>query len=45
MGSAGPDLYEALQVPAEHGWSHVVVDGKLIRAKTTTSVKGHTLNA
>jgi len=33
---------------AEQGWSHVVVDGKLIRAdcaETTTSVKGETINA
>ncbi|MGB8385980.1 MAG: hypothetical protein WCG47_32880 [Dermatophilaceae bacterium] len=34
-----------MQVPAEHGWSHVVVDGQLIRAETTTSVKGDTINA
>jgi hypothetical protein len=34
-----------LQVPPEHGWSHVVVDGKLIRAETTTSVNGDTINA
>jgi hypothetical protein len=26
-----PDLQEALQEVAEQGWSHVVVDGKLIR--------------
>ncbi len=34
---------------AEQGWSHVVVDGKLIRtdrcAETTISVKGETINA
>jgi hypothetical protein len=38
-----------LQEVAEQGWSHVVVDGKLIRtdrcAETTTSVKGETINA
>jgi len=44
-----PDLHEALQEVAEQGWSHVVVDGKLIRtdrcAETTESVKGETINA
>jgi hypothetical protein len=43
------DLHEALSEVAEQGWSHVVVDGKLIRtdrcAETTTSVKGETINA
>jgi hypothetical protein len=38
-----------LQEVAEQGWSHVVVDGKLLRtdrcAETTTSVKGESINA
>jgi hypothetical protein len=40
---------EALQEVAKQGWSHVVLDGKLIRtdrcAQTTSSVKGETINA
>src|SRR5215204_5043743 len=44
LAAQAPDLHEALQEVAEQGWSHVVVDGKLIRtdrcAETTTSVKG-----
>src|SRR3954469_3616673 len=49
LAAEAPDLHEALQEVAEQGWSHVVVDGKLIRtdrcAETTTSVKGETINA
>ena len=49
LAAQTPDLHEALQEVAEQGWSHVVVDGKLIRtdrcAETTTSVKGETINA
>ncbi|HST83478.1 MAG TPA: transposase family protein [Kineosporiaceae bacterium] len=48
LAAQAPDLHEALQEVAEQGWSHVVVDGKLIRtdrcAETTTSVKGETIN-
>src|SRR3954469_24273093 len=49
LAAQAPDLHDALQEVAEQGWSHVVVDGKLIRtdrrAETTTSVKGETINA
>jgi hypothetical protein len=49
LAAQAPDLHEALQEVAEQGWSHVVVDGKLIRtdrcAETTESVKGETINA
>jgi len=49
LAAQAPDLHEALQEVAEQGWSHVVVDGKLIRtdrcAETTISVKGETINA
>ena len=49
LAAQAPDLHEALAQVAEQGWSHVVVDGKLIRtdrcAETTTSVKGETINA
>jgi len=49
LAAQAPDLHEALQEVAEQGWSHVVVDGKLIRtdrcAEMTTSVKGETINA
>src|SRR4051812_27308829 len=41
LAAQAPDLHEDLQEVAEQGWSHVVVDGKLIRtdrcAETTTS--------
>src|SRR4051794_22345954 len=41
LAAQAPDLHEALQEVAEQGWSHVVVDGKLIRtdrcAETTTA--------
>ena len=49
LAARAPDLHEALADVAEQGWSHVVLDGKLIRtdrcAETTTSVKGETINA
>jgi hypothetical protein len=49
LAAQTPDLHEALQEVAEQGWSHVIVDGKLIRtdrcAETTVSVKGDTINA
>ena len=49
LAAQAPDLHEALQEVAEQGWSHVVVDGTLIRtdrcAETTTSVQGKTINA
>jgi len=49
LAAQAPDLHEALEQVAEQGWSHVVVDGKLIRtdrcAETTSSVKGETINA
>jgi hypothetical protein len=31
LAAHAPDLHEALSEVAEQGWSHVVVDGKLIR--------------
>ena len=49
LAAQAPDLHEALAEVAEQGWSHVVLDGKLIRtdrcAETTESVKGETINA
>jgi hypothetical protein len=49
LAAQAPDLHEALQEVAEQGWSHVVLDGKLIRtdrcAETTESVRGKTINA
>ena len=49
LAAQAPDLHEALQEVAQQGWSHVVLDGKLIRtdrcAETTESVKGETINA
>jgi DDE superfamily endonuclease len=49
LAAQAPDLHEALVEVAEQGWSHVVLDGKLIRtdrcAETTESVKGDTINA
>ena len=49
LAAQAPELHEALQEVAEQGWSHVVLDGKLIRtdrcAETTESVKGETINA
>jgi hypothetical protein len=49
LAAQAPDLHEALQEVAQQGWSHVILDGKLIRtdrcAETTESVKGETINA
>jgi hypothetical protein len=49
LAEQAPDLHEALQEVAEQGWSHVVLDGTVIRsdrcAETTTSVKGETINS
>src|SRR3954454_3740 len=49
LAAQAPELHEALQEVAEQGWSHVVLDGKLIRtdrcAETTESVKGETINS
>jgi len=49
LAEQAPDLHDALAQVAEQGWSHVVVDGKLIRtdrcAETTVSTKGETINA
>jgi len=48
LAAQAPDLHDALAEVAEQGWSHVVLDGKLIRtdrcAETTQSVKGETIN-
>src|SRR4051812_5668315 len=44
VSAQAPDLHEALERVAEQGWSHVVLDGTVIRthrcAETTTSVRG-----
>jgi hypothetical protein len=49
LSAQAPDLHEALERVAEHGWSHVVLDGTVIRtdrcAETTVSTKGETINA
>jgi DDE superfamily endonuclease/Helix-turn-helix of DDE superfamily endonuclease len=49
LAEQAPDLQEALQEVAEQGWSHVVLDGTVVRsdrcAATTTSVKGETINS
>lgn len=49
LAEQAPDLHEALQEGADQGWSHVVLDGTVIRsdrcAETTTSVKGETINS
>ena len=49
LAAQAPDLHEALQEVAEQGWSHVVLDGTLVRsdrcAETTTSVKGETISS
>jgi hypothetical protein len=49
VSAQAPDLHEALEQVAEQGWSHVVLDGTVIRtdrcAETTTSVRGETINA
>ena len=49
LAEQAPDLQEALEQVAGQGWSHVVLDGTVIRsdrcAATTTSVKGDTINS
>lgn len=49
LSDQAPDLHQALEQVAEHGWSHVIVDGKVFRtdrcAETTTSVKGTEINS
>jgi len=49
VSAQAPDLHAALEQVAEHGWSHVVLDGTVIRtdrcAETTVSTKGETINA
>ena len=49
LSAQAPDLHEALEQVAEQGWSHVVLDGTVIRtdrcAETTVSRKGETINA
>jgi len=49
VSAQAPDLHEALERVAEQGWSHVVLDGTVIRtdrcAETTTSVREETINA
>ena len=49
LAAQAPDLHEALEQVAEQGWSHVVLDGTVVRsdrcAETTTSVKGETINS
>jgi hypothetical protein len=49
LAEQAPDLHEALRDVAEQGWSHVVLDGTVVRsdrcAATTESVKGETINS
>ncbi len=49
LAEQAPDLHEALQQVAEQGWSHVVLDGTVVRsdrcAETTTSTTGETINS
>jgi DDE superfamily endonuclease len=49
LAEQAPDLHESLQQVAEQGWTHVVLDGTVIRsdrcAETTTSVNGETVNS
>ncbi len=49
LAEQAPDLHESLQQVAEQGWTHVVLDGTVIRsdrcAETTTSVHGETINS
>jgi hypothetical protein len=49
VSAQAPDLHEALERVAEQGWSHVVLDGTVIRtdrcAETTTSLREETINA
>lgn len=49
LAARAPDLYEALQRGRDEGWSHVILDGKIVatdrlRVKTT-STKGTTIDA
>ncbi len=48
LSAQAPDLHAALEQVAEQGWSHVVLDGTVIRtdrcAETTVSTKGETIN-
>ena len=49
LAAQAPDLHEALQRVADEGWSHVILDGKVVdtdrlRVKTT-STKGKTIDA
>jgi DDE superfamily endonuclease len=49
LAAQAPDLHEALAEVAAEGWSHVVLDGKVVRtdrcAETTLSTKGETINS
>jgi hypothetical protein len=49
LAEQAPDLHAALQDVAEQGWSHVVLDGTVVRAdrcaETTTSTRGETINS
>ncbi len=49
LAEQAPDLHAALQDVADQGWSHVVLDGTVVRsdrcAETTTSTRGETINA
>ena len=49
LAEQAPDLHAALQDVADQGWSHVVLDGTVVRsdrcAETTTSTRGATINA
>jgi hypothetical protein len=49
LAEQAPDLHAALQDVADQGWSHVVLDGTVVRsdrcAETTTCTRGETINA
>ena len=49
LAEQAPDLHAALQDVADQGWSHVVLDGTVVRsdrcAETTTSTRGATINS
>lgn len=49
LAAQAPDLVEALEQVAEQGWSHVVLDGKVVASdrltEPTTSKKGTTIDA
>jgi hypothetical protein len=49
LATQAPDLHDALQQVAEHGWPHIIIDGKLFRTdqitQTATSEKGSTIDA